>query len=94
MHDKPLNKYLDDNVMFVIGYIDGYGAIHARTTEGSEMHTEAERLAGRPFRWNVPQQKFAAVLGCSRLDEDDRIAVINWLTNNEYYFDPSLDDEA
>ena len=68
----------------MIGYIDGYGAIHARTSPDVIMHTDAERLSGRPFRWSVQWQEFEAVLGCVRLSEDDYIRILSWLKNKGY----------
>lgn len=74
--------------MWVIGYIDSYGAIHARTAKETIMHTSGEHLSGRCWRFNVCGQEFIAVLGCQRLDDEDFHKVVSWLKNKGY-----LDEE-
>lgn len=81
--------------MWVIGYVDAYGAVHARqismhdTVYGcGSMHTNEERLSGRSFRWNVHEQEFGVVLtGCDRLDDDDRFRVLDYLDSGGHVDD-------
>jgi hypothetical protein len=76
---------------WVVGYVDAYGSVHARaisehqTIYGSSMHTQEERLAGRPFRWNVLDQEFGEVLtGSAQLDTEDWYRVIDWLDERNW----------
>lgn len=71
---------------YVLGYVDGYGAVHARIVTnwdciyGSSLHTPEERMAGRPFRWDVSEGGFGHVeYGCAALEPDDILAVLDWL---------------
>ena len=69
-------------VGFIMGVVDAWGAIHAKETESGETHTDAERLSGHAFRWNLWDQSFCPVLGNSRLTEDEVITVTDWLEQN------------
>jgi hypothetical protein len=68
--------------LWVIGTISPYGEICARVLPASDCssHTEAEKLAGRPFRWNIVEQEWHAWdYGDLRLSEDERYEVEHWL---------------
>lgn len=71
--------------LWAVGYVDAYGAVHARGAgpgadpSNSMFHSNAERLAGRPFRFNVWKQEYHPVLGDSRLSVEDYIFIENWL---------------
>ena len=72
---------------FVLGYIDSHGAIHARESD-TGMHTDAERLAGRCFRWGIWSQNWVATIaawnGEGRLEREDYDIIAAWLEDMGY----------
>ncbi len=74
---------------WILGTIDSTGNIRAREGSNSDMfHSNAERLSGRPWRWNCWGQDFGPMRqGSDRLDSDDIIAVLDWLERNGYKID-------
>lgn len=77
-------RFDEHSIVWVVGVIDAYGDIRARETEGG-IHTDEERLSGRPFRWCVCSQDFGEVRhGSERLSREDADAVIWWLEDNGY----------
>lgn len=77
----------EDGPLWVIGVIDSHGDIRARTADwrSGATHTDAERLAGRPWRWNIADQEFHAVRENSgSYDPNDTVLIVDWLERNGY----------
>jgi len=77
-------RHSDCSIVWIIGVIDAYGSILAReTSEG--LHTDQERVSGRPFRWCVNSQDWGDCRqGSERLSKDDYDTVVWWLEDQGY----------
>lgn len=79
------------SVNYVIGYIDGYGAVHGRPVATVAPHTPEERLSGRPFRWDVRRNTWSAVTGDFYLSTEDQHIVSGWLESEGYARGPEVE---
>jgi hypothetical protein len=72
--------------MFVIGYIDSYGAIEARlvTIDDVSLSHTRELSRGRRWRWCIPEQEYMAPRGRSELTDEECFLVEDWLEKNGY----------
>ena len=81
--------YLENDLpmpMWVIGYIDSYGAIDARMVtldDTSTSHT-LDLSRGHRWRWNIPDQNYMAPRGRSELTDEECFLVEDWLEKNGY----------
>jgi hypothetical protein len=81
--------------MWVIGCIDSHGAIVARAMRDCGTHTATESKGCR-WRFCVWSQDFHATVGGARdiLNEDEYIAVCDWLIRHGYADDRILPNVA
>jgi len=63
--------------LWAVGYVDSHGAVHVE--EGAIYHTPQQRLAGRPFRFNVWNQEFENRGNDPWLEKEDEMRVYDWL---------------
>ncbi len=74
--------YNPDDLMWVVGCIDSYGAITARAVNGAGdvMHS-ANESRGKRWRWNIWGQEFIATRNPShdKLSEEEFETVCDWL---------------
>ena len=77
-------RSFDDKPMWVIGCIDSYGAILARSDDGRQPMHRAAESRGKRWRWNVWQQKYGATQNFDELSTDERFSVSDWLERHGY----------
>ena len=82
-----MGEYSVDDLMWVVGSIDAYGAIHARAVSGggNVMHGPAESK-GKRWRWNIWRQEYVATRNASHemLTDDEWKIVDDWLIKHGY----------
>lgn len=81
----PRHEWNSSKPMWVIGTIDSYGAIRARSGE-CPMHGVGDGN-GRRWRWNVWGGEFHSVMGNRNdLTGEEQVAVEDWLEKHGYIY--------
>lgn len=89
----PRHQWNESKPMWVIGTIDGYGAIRGRASKShynSPMHS-AKDGPGHRWRWNVWGQEFHSVLGAEfNLTSEESALVREWLAKKGYIYERAI----